>query len=31
MRWSFEYMQADDGGSVSLRLSTRLLKQPQRE
>jgi pyruvate dehydrogenase E1 component len=31
MRWGFEYMQADDGGSVSLRLSTRVLEQPQRE
>ncbi|MEX2454839.1 MAG: transketolase [Rhodospirillaceae bacterium] len=31
MRWGFEYMQADDGGSVSLRLSTRTLDQPERE
>ena len=31
MRWGFEYMQADDGGSVCLRLSTRLLDQPERE
>ena len=31
MRWGFEYMQADDGGSVALRLSTRVLEQPQRE
>lgn len=31
MRWGFEYMQADDGGSVSLRLSTRVLDQPDRE
>ncbi len=31
MRWGFEYMQADDGGSVSLRLSTRTVDQPARE
>lgn len=31
MRWGFEYMQADDGGSVALRLSTRLLDQPDRQ
>ena len=31
MRWGFEYMQADDGGSVALRLSTRVLDQPDRE
>ena len=31
MRWGFEYMQADDGGSVALRLSTRVLDQPERE
>ena len=31
MRWSFEHMQADDGGSVYLRLSTRPLAQPKRE
>ena len=31
MRWGFEYMQADDGGSGCLRLSTRLLDQPERE
>ena len=31
MRWGFEYMQADDGGSVCLRLSTRPLDQPERE
>ena len=31
MRWGFEYMQADDGGSVYLRLSTRTLDQPARE
>ena len=31
MSWGFEYMQADDGGSVCLRLSTRPLDQPERE
>jgi len=31
MRWGFEHMQADDGGSVYLRLSTRPLEQPRRE
>jgi pyruvate dehydrogenase E1 component len=31
MRWGFEYMQAEDGGSVSLRLSTRTIDQPARE
>jgi pyruvate dehydrogenase E1 component len=31
MRWGFEYMQAEDGGSVALRLSTRILEQPERE
>ncbi len=31
MRWSFEHMQADDGGSAYLRLSTRGLEQPGRE
>ncbi len=31
MAWSFEHMQADDGGSVYLRLSTRSLNQPQRD
>lgn len=31
MRWGFEYMQADDGGSVALRLSTRVIDQPVRE
>ncbi len=31
MRWGFEHMQAEDGGSVYLRLSTRSLKQPERE
>jgi pyruvate dehydrogenase E1 component len=30
MRWAFEHMQADDGGSVYLRLSTRTLQQPTR-
>ncbi len=30
LRWSFEYMQADEGGPVYLRLSTRPLDQPQR-
>jgi pyruvate dehydrogenase E1 component len=30
MRWAFEHIQADDGGSVYLRLSTRPLDQPQR-
>ncbi len=30
MRWAFEHMQAEDGGSVYLRLSTRTLAQPQR-
>ncbi|WP_420404598.1 transketolase-like TK C-terminal-containing protein [Nisaea sp.] len=31
MRWSFAHMQADDGGAVYLRLSTRPLEQPERE
>ena len=31
MRWGFEHMQADDGGSVYLRLSTRVIDQPDRE
>ncbi|MGQ0662134.1 MAG: 1-deoxy-D-xylulose-5-phosphate synthase N-terminal domain-containing protein [Pseudomonadota bacterium] len=31
MAWGFGYMQAPDGGSVYLRLSTRPLVQPQRE
>ncbi len=31
MRWGFEWMQQDDGGSVYLRLSTRAIAQPQRE
>ena len=30
MRWSFGHMQAEDGGSVYLRLSTRSIDQPQR-
>jgi pyruvate dehydrogenase E1 component len=30
MRWGFEHMQAPDGGSVYLRLSTRPLAQPER-
>ena len=30
MRWAFEHMQADDGGSVYLRLTTRQLTQPRR-
>jgi len=30
MGWGFEHMQADDGGSVYLRLSTRTVDQPQR-
>lgn len=30
MEWGFGHMQADDGGSVYLRLSTRVLDQPQR-
>jgi len=30
MRWSFDHMQADDGGSVYLRLSTRAVDQPER-
>jgi pyruvate dehydrogenase E1 component len=30
MRWSFEHMQADDGGSVYLRLTTRNLTQVPR-
>ncbi len=31
LRWSFDRLQADDGGSVYLRLSTRPLDQPTRE
>ena len=30
MEWGFGYMQAENGGSVYLRLSTRALPQPQR-
>lgn len=30
MRWSFEHMQADEGGSVYLRLTTRTLTQVER-
>ena len=30
MQWGFRHMQADDGGSVYLRLSTRPLDQPDR-
>ncbi|MCM3420237.1 transketolase [Sphingopyxis alaskensis] len=30
MRWAFAHMQADDGGSVYLRLSTRSIAQPER-
>ncbi|MDC0033441.1 transketolase [Alphaproteobacteria bacterium] len=30
MRWGFDYMQSPDGGSVVLRLSTRLIDQPER-
>ena len=30
MRWSFQHMQADDGGSVYLRLTTRALAQVER-
>jgi pyruvate dehydrogenase E1 component len=30
MRWSFEHMQASDGGSVYLRLTTRAIAQPAR-
>lgn len=29
--WSFDHLQADDGGSVYLRLVTREIKQPDRE
>ena len=31
LRWSFDHIQADDGGAVYLRLSTRPLTQPRRE
>ena len=30
MRWSFEHLQAEDGGSVYLRLTTRSIRQPGR-
>jgi pyruvate dehydrogenase E1 component len=30
MRWGFEYMQAEDGGAVYLRLTTRPIDQPAR-
>ncbi|MGB7406313.1 MAG: transketolase [Pacificimonas sp.] len=31
MAWAFEHMQADDGGSVYLRLTTRSIAQPERD
>jgi pyruvate dehydrogenase E1 component len=31
LRWAFAHLQAPDGGSVYLRLSTRQIEQPQRE
>jgi pyruvate dehydrogenase E1 component len=31
MRWAFAHLQADDGGSVYLRLSTRAVAQPARD
>ncbi len=31
MRWGFEHLQDDDGGSVALRLSTRTIEQPERQ
>ncbi len=31
MQWAFEHLQADPGGSVYLRLSTRPLDQPERD
>lgn len=31
MRWGFNYMQAKNGGSIYLRLSTRAIEQPSRE
>ena len=31
LRWSLEHIQAEDGGAVYLRLSTRPLDQPERE
>ena len=30
MRWAFDHMQADDGGSTYLRLTTRTIEQPER-
>ena len=30
MRWAFEHMQEPDGGSIYLRLSTRIVDQPER-
>jgi pyruvate dehydrogenase E1 component len=30
MAWGFEHMQAEDGGSIYLRLSTRSIEQPKR-
>ena len=30
MRWAFEHMQEPDGGSIYLRLSTRVVDQPER-
>ena len=31
MRYAFEHLQAEDGGSICLRLSTRTIDQPERE
>jgi pyruvate dehydrogenase E1 component len=31
MRWAFEHMQVDEGGSVYLRLTTRSIAQPRRD
>lgn len=31
IRWGFDYMQAKNGGSIYLRLSTRAIEQPSRE
>ena len=31
MRWGFDYMQEKDGGSVFLRLSTKVIDQPKRK
>jgi pyruvate dehydrogenase E1 component len=31
MGWGFKHMQADDGGAVYLRLSTRVIDQPKRD